>query len=85
VRNLATLGVPPPADPHDRVQARRFLRALLLRCFVVTLPLWVLLALVGDLPSWWFVVGGALMLALALEVLWLSHRVRRDEQRATPD
>lgn len=81
MQHLATLGVPPPADPHDRVQSRRFLRALLLRCFVASLLLWALLAVIGDLPAWWFVLGGGLLLALLAEVMWLSYRIRRDERR----
>jgi hypothetical protein len=77
--------VPPPADPHDRVQSGRFLRALLLRCFVVSLVLWALLAIIGDLPTWWLVLGGAILLALVADVLWLSYRMRRDDRRATPE
>jgi hypothetical protein len=81
MRHLATLGVP-PGDPHDRVQSGRFLRALLLRWLVVSVPLWVLVALVTDLAMWVLLVGGASLVVLAADVIWLGYRVRRDEQRA---
>jgi hypothetical protein len=82
VRHVSTLGVPPPRDPHDRVQSGRFLRALLLRCLVLAVALWALVALITDLSTWWLVIGGATLAALAVDVLWLSYRVRRDERRA---
>ena len=82
VRHVATLGVPPPHDPHDRVQSERFLRALLLRCLVVSLAVWLLVALILDLSNWWLVLGGVSMVLLAADVFWLTFRVRRDERRA---
>ena len=78
---MATLGVPPPDDPHDRVQSGRFLRALLFRWLAVSLVLWALVALVTDLSNWLLVVGGVTLAVLAADVLWLAYRVRRDERR----
>jgi hypothetical protein len=83
VRHVATLGVPPPRNPHDRVQSGRFVRALLLRCLVLSLVLWALVALITDLSTWWLALGGATLVVLAADVLWLSYRVRRDERRAS--
>ena len=82
MRRAATLGVSPPRDPHDRVQSGRFLRALLIRWLVVSVALWALVALISDLSTWWLVLGGATLGVLAADVLWLTHRVRRDERRA---
>jgi membrane protein implicated in regulation of membrane protease activity len=85
MRHLATLGVPPPRDRHDRVQSGRFLRGLLLRVLVILLPFWALIALaalVTDLPSWILLLGGVSLALLAADVLWLTYRVRRDERRA---
>jgi membrane protein YdbS with pleckstrin-like domain len=81
VRHLATLGVAPPTDPHDRVQSGRFLRALLARWLVVSVAAWALVWLVADLPSWWLLIGGVTLAVLAADVLWLTYRVRRDESR----
>jgi hypothetical protein len=81
VRHVATLGVPPPADSTDRVQSGRFLRALLLRSFVLSLALWAVVALVTDLSGWWLIVGGVTLAVLGADVLWLTYRVRRDEER----
>jgi hypothetical protein len=83
MRNWATLGVPPAADPHDRIQTGRFLRALLGRWLVVSLALWTVVALVTELQDWVLIVGGVSLAALATDVLWLSYRVRRDERRAS--
>jgi hypothetical protein len=80
MKHLATLGVPPPRDPHDRVQSGRFLRTLLLRTLVVVVPVWVLVALDGP-PGWLLIVGGVAVALLVADVLWLGYRVRRDEQR----
>jgi hypothetical protein len=82
VRHVATLGVPPPGDAHDRVQSGRFLRALLFRSLVLSLALWGLVALIIDLSTWWLLLGGATLAVLAVDVLWLTYRVRRDERRA---
>jgi hypothetical protein len=82
VRHVATLGVPPPADPHDRVQTGRFLRAFLLRGLVLSPALWVLGAVITDLPGWWLVLGGVVLVVPAADIVWLSYRVRRDERRA---
>jgi hypothetical protein len=83
VRHVATLGVPPPTDPHDRIQSRRFLRTLLLRWLVVSLAAWALVWLVTELPTWWLIIGGATLAVLAADVLWLTYElcVRRDERR----
>jgi hypothetical protein len=81
MKHLATLGVPPPRDPHDRVQSGRFLRALLLRTLLLVLPAWVLIALLG-VSAWLLIVGGVTLALIAVDVLWLSYRVRRDERRA---
>jgi hypothetical protein len=86
VRHVATLGVPPPRDPHDRVQSRRFLRALLLRCLVLSVTLWALVVPITDLSTSWLVVlGGGALVVLAADVLWLSYRVRRDKRRPSPE
>jgi hypothetical protein len=81
VRHVATLGVAPPSDPHDRVQSRRFLRALILRWLFVSVPLWVVVWVVTDLSTTGLVVGGVTLAVLAADVAWLTYRVRRDERR----
>jgi hypothetical protein len=81
MRHVATLGVPPPNDPHDRVQSGRFLQALLFRWLVVSLAAWALVWLVTDLSTWWLIIGGATLAVLGADVLWLTYRVRRDERR----
>jgi hypothetical protein len=80
VRHLATLGVPPPSNPHDRLQSGRFLRTLLLRWLIVSIVLWLLVVLITDLAAWALIVGGAALAVLAADVLWLTYRVRRDER-----
>jgi hypothetical protein len=82
VQHLATLGVPPPEDPHDRVQSGRFLRAFLARSLVLAAALWALLALSAGLSMPVLILGGATLALLAADVLGLDYRVRRDERRA---
>ena len=79
--HLGTLGVPPPADPHDRIQSGRFLRALLLRWLGISVVAWALVWLVTELSTTWFIVGGVTVTVLAADVVWLTYRVRRDEHR----
>jgi hypothetical protein len=81
VRHVATLGVPPPDDPHDRIQSGRFLRALLLRALGVSVAAWALVWLVTELSTTWLVVGGVTLTVIAVDVVWLTYRVRRDERR----
>jgi hypothetical protein len=76
LKHLATLGVPPPRNPRDRLQTLRFVRALLFRTLLVAIVAWVLLLLV-DGSTWLFVVASICLAALAADVLWLSYRVRR--------
>jgi hypothetical protein len=85
MHHVATLGVPSPRDPRDRVQSGRFLRALLLRWLGVTVVLWALIASVTGLLGWWLILGAVATGGLAGDVLWLSYRVRRDEQRRAED
>jgi hypothetical protein len=81
VRHVATLGVPPPDDPRDRVQSGLFLRALLSRSLLLSLLLWAPLALLTELPTWLLVLGATSLIALAADVLWFTYRVRRDKHR----
>lgn len=81
MRHVATLGVAPPSDPHDRVESGRFLQALLLRWLCVSAVLWVLVWLATDRSTTWLVIGGATLALLAGDVAWLTYRVRRDERR----
>jgi hypothetical protein len=81
MRHLATLGVSPPGNPRDRVESGRFVRALLVRTLVVVVPLWVLVALIGP-PSWVLILGAVSVALLVIDILWLGHRVRRDQRRA---
>ena len=81
MRHVATLGVPPPDDPHDRIQSGRFLRALLLRALGVSVAAWALVWLVTELSTTWLVVGGVTLTVIAVDVVWLTYRVRRDERR----
>jgi hypothetical protein len=83
MRHVATLGVPPPDDPRDRVESGVFLCTLLLRCLVVSLVLWAVVAAVTDLPVWWLILGSVTTLALACDVPWLTYRVHRDRRRRT--
>jgi hypothetical protein len=57
MHRVATLGVPPPRDPRDRVQSGWFRRALLLRWLGVSVVLWALIASVTGLPAWWLILG----------------------------
>ncbi len=82
MHNLGTLGVPPPADPRNRVESGQFLRALLTRWLMVSIVSWALILLVTDLPSWFYFAGAVVLVTLALDWLWLTYRVRRDQDRA---
>ncbi len=77
--------MPPPDDPHARVQSGRFLRALLLRCLILSLAVWALAAVATDVSTWWLVLGGGTLVVLAADVVWLSYRVRRDEGSGAAD
>ena len=81
MRHVATLGVPPPRDRRDRVQTGRFVRALLARSLLICLAAWLLIALFGDLPSRWLIIGGAVLAVMAADVVWLTFRIRGDERR----
>jgi ABC-type bacteriocin/lantibiotic exporter with double-glycine peptidase domain len=81
VRHLATLGVTPPRDKGDRLQVRRFLRALVARWLVINIVLWSLLVLMFDASGLFAIVAIVLIALNALDVLWLSYQVRRDERR----
>lgn len=82
MRHVATLGVPPPGDPHDRIQSRRFLRALLLRWLGVSVAAWALVGLVTELSVTWLVVGGVILIVLAADVVWLTHSLRQKRNGA---
>ena len=84
MRHIATFGVPPPTDPRDRIQSGRFLRTLLLRWLGVSLVLWVLVVVITGAATWALVLGGAALLMLAADVIWLNYRVRRDEREGRP-
>jgi hypothetical protein len=38
--------------------------------------------LVTDLSTCWLILGGMTLALLAVDVLWLTYRVRRDKRRA---
>jgi hypothetical protein len=81
VKHLATLGVPPPQNPRDRVQTGHFLRAVLTRTLLLVIPLWVLVGLLVH-ATWVLVVGVISVAILAADVVWLNYRLRRDKRRA---
>jgi len=80
----ATLGVPPPADKTDRLQTGRFVRAMLVRTLALVVPVWIIVFLM-EAPSWIKVIAVVSVVATALEIAWLSYRIRRDERRRTRD
>jgi len=79
MRHLATFGVAPPADKRDRVQTGRFLKALMARALIGALILWALLVALGATPLI-LIPAGIPIVLLALDLLWLTYRVRRDER-----
>jgi hypothetical protein len=80
----ATLGVPPPKDKTDRVQAGRFVRAMLVRTLALVIPVWIIVFLMEP-PSWIKIIAVVSVVATSLDIAWLSYRIRRDERRGTPD
>jgi membrane protein YdbS with pleckstrin-like domain len=83
VRHASTLGVPPPTDPHDRIESGRFLRSLLLRWLCVSVVAWPLVWIFTSLSNTWLIIGAVALVTLAADVLWLTYRVRRDQRRST--
>ena len=82
--NWATLGVPPPAKPVDRLSSRRFVRAMLVRTLAIACPIWILLLLTTGGPTWMLVVAICSVAVLVVDIAWLTYRTRRDERRAKP-
>ena len=81
MRHPATLGVTPPRDKRDRVQVRRFLRALLARWLVVNIAMWSVVLLVVGASSVVVIAAVGFIALNALDVLWLGYQVRRDERQ----
>lgn len=73
-----TLGVVPPRQPGTtRADTRRFIRDLQLRCLAICAPLFVVIVLVGT-PTWALLLAALGLGSLALDVAWLTIRIRRD-------
>lgn len=80
----ATLGVPPPNDKADRVETGRFVRAMLVRTLAIVIPVWIIVFLMEP-PSSIKIVAVVSVVATSWDIAWLSHRIRRDERRRTPN
>ena len=76
MRHLATLGVPPPDKSGGRAASLRFVRDLLLRTLLVSIPLFAVLLLIGA-PSVTILIAAAVMALTLLDVLWLTFAIRR--------
>jgi O-antigen/teichoic acid export membrane protein len=75
-----TLGVPPPVDPANRVDALRFLRALMVRSLVVSVVFGAIVVALLQSTTWAIVIGAVVALT-ALDALFLTWRLRREERR----
>lgn len=76
-RNLATLGLEPPAPDAPRLDKLRFLRDFQLRVLPVNLLGLVALGIAG-LPGWVLLVGAVVLVPLVFNIASLTYRLRRD-------
>ena len=76
--NWATLGVPPPPKPVDRVSARRFIRAMLVRTLVIFVVGWIVVRLLNGAPGWSIILGVVMAALLAIDIAVLTWRIDRD-------
>lgn len=83
--NWATLGVPPPSKPVDRVSSGRFVRAMLVRTLVIVGSIWLLVLVASDGPRWMLILAICSVAILIVDIAWLTHRIGRDERRSTAD
>jgi hypothetical protein len=73
------LGVEPPPRPVTRLGARRFVRDLMARSLLVTIPGWIVAALVSG--SRWIAIAGVVMTAAVIaDLIYLSVWVARHER-----
>jgi uncharacterized membrane protein YfcA len=75
-----TLGVRPPADPENRVETLRFLRDLMVRSLVIGVVLGAVVVAVVESTTWKLVIV-ALVALTALDALFLTWQLRREERR----
>jgi hypothetical protein len=75
-----TLGVPPPADSTNRVEALRFLRDLMVRSLLVSVVFVVVVVAVVQSTTWTIVLGAVVALT-ALDALFLTWQLRREERK----
>lgn len=75
-----TLGVPPPADPANRVETLRFLRDLMVRSLVVSVVGGLLVVSIVQSTTWTIVLVAVVTLT-ALDALFLTWQLRREERR----
>jgi hypothetical protein len=75
-----TLGVRPPADPENRVEVLRFLRDLMLRSLVVSVVGGAIVVAVLQDTTWTIVLGAVVALT-ALDALFLTWRLGREERK----
>jgi len=76
----ATFGVRPPAPGSTKSVQRRFVRDMQLR----SLPFSVLglaVVIVVGLPAWLIILMAVTMVALVLDLVWLTVRILRDRER----
>jgi hypothetical protein len=75
-----TLGVQPPADPGNRVDTLRFLRDLMVRSLVIGVVLGAVVVAVVENTTWKLVIVAVVALT-ALDALFLTWQLRREERR----
>jgi hypothetical protein len=75
-----TLGVPPPADSTNRVEVLRFLRDLMVRSLLVSIVVGAVVIAIVQSTTWTIVLGAVLALT-ALDALFLTWQLRREERK----
>ena len=75
-----TLGVPPPADSTNRVEVGRFLRDLMVRSLLVSIVVGAVVIAIVQSTTWTIVLGAVLALT-ALDALFLTWQLRREERK----
>ena len=75
-----TLGVPPPAPGADRLESLRFLRALMIRSLVAGVVAGAVVVAVLQTTTGAMFMGAVVALT-ALDALFLTWQIRREERR----
>jgi CBS domain containing-hemolysin-like protein len=75
------LGIKPPDRPVTRVAARRFVRSLMARTLLLTIPAWIVAIVITRAA--WIVILAVVMTAVGIgELIYLSIAIARSERGA---